>query len=115
MRQRHLGALAERERRRRKYQQRRGTAGLRPSGDPRRLEAAVGPDAMDQRQPVADLAACDIEHAALLHEATSVECASIVTADRPSTAATSRKWLRKFGSSMEKSSWNGSSTAGITP
>ena len=50
-----------------------------------------------------------------VHEATSVECALIVIADRPSTSATSRRWLRKFGSSIERSSWNGSSTAGITP
>ena len=50
-----------------------------------------------------------------VHEATSVECALIVIADKPSTSATSRKWLRKPGSSIERSSWNGSSTAGITP
>ena len=50
-----------------------------------------------------------------VHEATSVECALIVIADSPGTAATSRKCARKLGSSIEKSSWNGSSTAGITP
>jgi len=36
-------------------------------------------------------------------------------ADSPCTAPTSRKWARKFGSSIDRSAWNGSSTAGITP
>jgi hypothetical protein len=50
-----------------------------------------------------------------LHDATSVECALMVIADRPSTAATSRRCLRKLASSIVKSLSNGSSTAGITP
>ncbi len=63
---RHVRALAERERRRRKHQKRRRSAGLRPFRNPGRLEAAVRPDPVDQRQPVADLLAGDLQHAALL-------------------------------------------------
>src|SRR6185295_12210515 len=50
-----------------------------------------------------------------VHEATSVECALTVMADRPCTAATSRRCARKLASSIERSLWNGSSTAGMTP
>ena len=50
-----------------------------------------------------------------LQEATSVEWALTVTAESPLVAATSRKWLRKLRSSIERSSLNGSSTAGMTP
>ena len=50
-----------------------------------------------------------------VQEATSVECALRVIAEIPSVAATSRRWLRKLASSIERSSWNGSSTAGMTP
>jgi 4-hydroxy-tetrahydrodipicolinate synthase len=57
----------------------------------------------------------DLAEARRVHEATSVECALTVIADSPCTAATSRKCARKLGSSIERSSWNGSSTAGITP
>jgi hypothetical protein len=39
-----------------------------------------------------------------VHDATSVECALIVSAESPSTAETSRRWLRKLRSSMERSS-----------
>ena len=42
---------------------------LRHARDPRRLEAAVGPDAVDERQPLADLVLGDVEHAPLLVEA----------------------------------------------
>ena len=38
-----------------------------------------------------------------------------VIADKPFTAATSRKCARKLASSIDRSSWNGSKTAGITP
>ena len=69
MRERHRRRLAEREGRRRKHQQRRGAALGRHARDPCRLDAAVGPDAVDQRQPVADLVLRDGEHAALLVEA----------------------------------------------
>jgi hypothetical protein len=50
-----------------------------------------------------------------LTEATSVECALMVMAEMPLVAATSRKWARKLFSSMDRSSLNGSSTAGMTP
>jgi hypothetical protein len=50
-----------------------------------------------------------------LQEATSVECAFSVIAVMPCVAPTSRKWARKLFSSIERSSWNGSSTAGMTP
>ena len=62
------GVLPERERRRRKHQQRRSATLLRHACDTRRLEAAVGPDAVDQRQPAADLVLRDVEHALLLVE-----------------------------------------------
>jgi hypothetical protein len=50
-----------------------------------------------------------------VQEATSVECAFSVIAEMPGVAATSRRWLRKLFSSIERSSLNGSSTAGMTP
>ncbi len=50
-----------------------------------------------------------------VQEATSVECALMVTAERPGVAATSRRCLRKLASSMARSASKGSSTAGITP
>ena len=69
MRERHLPRLAERERRRREHQQRRGAAVRRHAREPRGFEAAVGPDAVDDRQPGPDLVLRDVEHAALLVEA----------------------------------------------
>ena len=65
---RHLRRLAEREGRRREHQQRRRAALGRHARNARRLEAAVGPDAVDDRQAVADLVLRDLEHAALLLE-----------------------------------------------
>ena len=65
---RHGRRLAKRERRRREHQQRRSAAGLRHAGDARRFQAAVGPDAVDDRQPAADLVPGDVEDAALLLE-----------------------------------------------
>ena len=50
-----------------------------------------------------------------VQDATSVECALMVTADSPSAAVTSRRCLRKFASSIDRSSWNGRMTAGMTP
>ena len=66
---RHGRRLSERERRRRKHQQRRGAALLRHAGDAGGFEAAVGPHAVDDRQPAADLVLRDVEHAALFVEA----------------------------------------------
>ena len=66
--ERHLRRLSQREGRRRKHQQRRGAALGRHAGEPRRLQAAVGPDAVDERQPAADLVLGDGEHTALLLE-----------------------------------------------
>ena len=48
--------------------QRRGAALRRHAGEPRGLDAAVGPDAVDQRQLAADFVLRDVEHAALLVE-----------------------------------------------
>src|SRR6185295_13254599 len=45
-----------------------GAAGGRHLGEAGGLEAAVGPDAVDQRRGVADLAAGDVEHALLFVE-----------------------------------------------
>jgi hypothetical protein len=78
MRQRHLGRLAHGERSRREHQQRRCAAGLRLASDPRRLQAAVRPDAVNDRQFAADFLAGDLHDArcsSTVHEATSVECA----------------------------------------
>ena len=81
-----------------------------------RLPSAQMP--LTMRQPVADLVLGDIEHAPLLIEGAGGDFGRMrVDGDRgkPSTAATSRRWLRKLFSSIERSSWNGSSTAGMTP
>src|SRR5262245_28822267 len=50
-----------------------------------------------------------------LHEATSDACAFTVMAEIPWTAATSRRCPRYEASSIDRSSWNGSRTAGMTP
>src|SRR5215470_4311027 len=50
-----------------------------------------------------------------VHDATSVECALTVIAESPSTEATSARWARSEASSIDRSSLNGSSTAGMTP
>ena len=118
MGQRHRGRLAEREGRRRKHQQRRSPAELRLARDPRGLQAAVGPDAVNNRQLATDFLAGNLHDTTLLisvQEATSVEWALIVIADSPGTDPTSRRWARKLVSSIDRSSRNGSSTAGITP
>jgi hypothetical protein len=64
----HRRRLSERERRRREHQKRRGTALFGHARDARCFEAAVGPDAVDDRQPAADLVPRDVEHPALLIE-----------------------------------------------
>src|SRR5262249_34599760 len=46
----------------------RGPAGRRHAGDPSRLDAAIRPHAVDERQALADLVLSDGEHAALLLE-----------------------------------------------
>ena len=48
--ERHGRRLSQRERRRRKHQQRRRAALRRHAGEARRLDAAVGPDAVYERQ-----------------------------------------------------------------
>ena len=99
-------------------EQRRGAAISSHTCDARGFERAVGPDAVDDGQPGADLVLRDRQYrrcSSKVQEATSVECALMVMAEIPSVAPTSRRWLRKLASSMERSSWNGSSTAGMTP
>ena len=64
----HAGVLAHREWRGRKHQQRRRAARRCHFGDTRRFEAAIRPDAVHQRQPVADLVLRNVEHAALFVE-----------------------------------------------
>jgi hypothetical protein len=68
MRERHLRRLAKGERRRREHQERGRAALRRHARKARRLEAAVGPDAVDQRQLGPDLVLRDVEHAALVVE-----------------------------------------------
>jgi len=60
--------LPEGERRRRKHQKRRGAALRRHACKPRRLDAAVGPDAIDQRQFGADLLLRNLEYTPLFVE-----------------------------------------------
>src|SRR6516162_2114306 len=55
MSERHLRRLPKGERRWRKHQKRGGAALSRHARKPRRLDATVGPDAIDQRQFGADL------------------------------------------------------------
>src|SRR5262249_45233506 len=50
-----------------------------------------------------------------VHDATSDACAFTVIAETPGTAATSRRCARYDASSIDRSSWKGSSTAGMTP
>src|SRR6266568_4826656 len=81
-----------------------------------RLPSAYTPWTIGSRSPISSFAIASTRFwSSKLHEATSVECALRVIADSPSTEATSRKCARKEGSSIDKSSWNGSSTAGMTP
>jgi hypothetical protein len=115
---RHRRRLPEREGRGRKHQERGRAALLRHAGNTRGFKAAVGPYAVDDRQPTADLVLRDVEDTALLVEGaggTSVEWALTVIAEMPGVAATSRRCLRKLLSSIVKSSANGSKTAGMTP
>jgi hypothetical protein len=53
-----------------KYHERRSAALLRHAGDTRGFQAAVGPYAVDDRQPAADLVLRDVQHPALLLVAT---------------------------------------------
>ena len=69
MGERHRRALAEGEGAGREDQESGGAAFCRHGGDARRLGAAVGIDAMHQRQPRADRVHRHREHAALLLEA----------------------------------------------
>ena len=78
--------LPQRERRRREHQQGGCAALRRHAGDARRLEAAVGPDAVDDRQP-SPISSCAISStrrcSSKVQEATSVECALTVMAEMP--------------------------------
>ena len=65
MGQHHPGRLAKGEGRRREHQQRRSAAGLGLPRDPRRLQAAVRPDAVNDRQFAADFLARDLHDATL--------------------------------------------------
>src|SRR5215475_5392955 len=68
MGERHGRRLAESERSRRKYKQRRSATLRRHAGEARGLDAAVGPDAVDQWKPGANLVLRDIQHKLLLVE-----------------------------------------------
>ena len=81
-----------------------------------RLPSAQMPLTIGSRPPISSCAISSTRRCSSnVQEATSVECALMVMAEMPLTAATSRRWLRKLFSSIERSSWNGSSTAGMTP
>ncbi len=80
------------------------------------LPSAQTPLTMGSRSPISSCAMSSTRRcSSKLQEATSVECALMVMAEMPLVAATSRRWLRKLFSSIERSSLNGSSTAGMTP
>ena len=81
-----------------------------------RLPSAQMPLTIGSLAPISSCAIASTRFcSSKVQEATSVECALMVIAEIPSVAATSRRWLRKLASSIERSSWNGSSTAGMTP
>src|SRR5262249_47697539 len=72
MPERHLRRLPEGERRRRKHQKRRGAL-RRHARKPRRLVAAVGPDAIDQRKFRADFLLRNLEYTPLFVEGTRAD------------------------------------------
>src|SRR6266705_3847112 len=81
-----------------------------------RLPSAYTPCTIGSRSSISSFAIARTRFcSSYVQEATSVECALMVIAERPSTAATSRRCARKDGSSIDRSSWKGRSTAGITP
>src|SRR5258708_8850502 len=81
-----------------------------------RLPSAYTPCTIGSRSPISSFAIARTRFCSSnVHEATSVECALIVIAERPSTEAVSRRCARKDGSSIDRSSWKGKSTAGTTP
>src|SRR5258708_3396742 len=81
-----------------------------------RLPSAYTPCTIGSRSPISSFAIARTRFCSSnVHEATSVECALTVIPERPSTEATSRRCARKDGSSIDRSSWKGKSTAGTTP
>src|SRR5882762_3123875 len=81
-----------------------------------RLPSAYTPFTIGSRPPISSFAIARTRFCSSnVQEATSVECALRVIAERPSTEATSRRCARKDGSSIDRSSWKGKSTAGMTP
>jgi len=81
-----------------------------------RLPSAHTPCTIGSRSPTSSAAISMTRRcSSKVQDATSVECAFTVMADRPSVAAMWRRWARKLLSSMARSSSNGSSTAGMTP
>src|SRR5215472_11807907 len=81
-----------------------------------RLPSAYTPCTIGSFAPISSFAIASTRFCSSKeHDATSVECALMVIAESPSAEATSRRCARKEGSSIDRSSLNGSSTAGITP
>ena len=69
-----------------------------PAGRPRALPSAQMPLTSGSLAPISSCAISSTRRcSSKVQEATSVECALMVMAERPSTAATSRRCLRKFG------------------
>ena len=92
------------------------SAAMRAMRAASRLPSAQMPLTIGSLPPISSCAMSSTRRcSSKVQEATSVEWALIVMAEMPFTAATSRRWLRKLFSSIERSSWNGSSTAGMTP
>ena len=90
----------------------------RHAGDARRLEAAVGPDAVDDRQPAADLVLRDIEHAPLLVEAAGGDFGRMGVDGDGGNVRRRRDVAQMLAEALlidGRSSSNGSRTAGMTP
>jgi hypothetical protein len=115
---RHRRRLPERERRRRKHQKRGGAARFRHPGDPRGFKAAVGPYAVHDRQPAADLVLRYVEDTALFVEGAGGNLGRM-SVDGDGRKAWRRchvaQVLAEAPSSIVRSSANGSRTAGMTP
>ncbi len=81
-----------------------------------RLPSAQMPLTIGRRSPISSCAMSSTRRcSSKVQDATSVECALMVMAERPFVPVTSPRWRRKLFSSIDRSSLKGSSTAGMTP
>src|SRR5262245_62146310 len=81
-----------------------------------RLPSAYTPWTIGSFAPTSSFAiASTCRCSSKLHESTSVECALMVIAESPSAEVTSDRCARNEASSIDRSSWKGRRTAGMTP